>query len=53
MTDQQRISAALRKAAKILAEHIEPGNAKDPEVTINRLLAVLDSEELAAALARG
>jgi hypothetical protein len=51
MTDQQ-ISAALRAAGKILAEHIKPGNAKDAEQTINRLLAVLNSEELAAALER-
>ena len=52
MTDQQKLIDALDKAALIIAEHIEPGHARGPEQTINRLIQLLDSQDLAAAVER-
>ena len=52
MTDVQTLITALEKAGVIIAEHIEPGRARDPEQTINRLIAVLDTQEVALAMER-
>ena len=52
MTDQQILIAAVERAGGIIAEHIEPGHARDPVQTINRLIAVLDTKEVAGAVTR-
>ena len=53
MTDHDNIliHMALREAGKIIGEYLGPG-PRDAERTINRLIAVLDTQELAAALER-
>jgi hypothetical protein len=48
MTDQQLVVSALRQAGLIVAE---PG-ACDADEAITQLIAVLDSQELAAAMKR-
>jgi len=52
MTDVQTLIAAVEKAGGIIADHIEPGRARDPEQTINRLIAVLDTQGVAGAIER-
>jgi hypothetical protein len=52
MTDVQTLIATLERAGVIIAEHIEPGRARDAEQTINRLMAVLDTQEVALAMER-
>jgi integrase len=39
LTDQELIIFALKDAGRIIAEHLEPGRARDPEETITRLRA--------------
>ena len=51
MTDQELILAALRQLGLIVAEHLESG-AHDPAEAITRLIAVLDTQELAEAIVR-
>jgi hypothetical protein len=51
MTDQDLIFCALRKVGLIVAEHIESGSSDADEV-VTQLIAVLDTEELAAAMNR-
>jgi hypothetical protein len=51
MTDQEIILAALRQVGLIVAEHLESGSS-DPEEAITRLVAVLDTQELADAVTR-
>ena len=51
MTDQECIIIALRDATEIIGDYLEPG-PRDAEETINRLIAVLDTQEPAAALER-
>jgi hypothetical protein len=51
VTDQELILAALRQVGWIVAEHIESG-ASDPDEAITRVIAVLDTEELADAINR-
>jgi hypothetical protein len=51
MTDQELLILALREAGQILCEYLEPG-PRDADETITRLIAVLDSQELALAVAR-
>ena len=41
---------ALRQSGVIIAEHLEPGNEIDADETVARLLAVLDRQNLAAAM---
>jgi hypothetical protein len=48
---QELILDALEQAQLILAEYIEPGAARRPDVTIEQLLLVLDRQDLAAAQA--
>ena len=50
-TDRDRVIAALEAAQLILAEYIEPGGPA-AELTVSRLLAVLDNDDLDAALER-
>lgn len=49
--DQQLVLEALENAQRILAEYFEPGGRR-PDLTISRLLHVLDREDLAAAQKR-
>jgi hypothetical protein len=51
MTDQELIFAALRQVGLIIAEHLESG-AIDADEAITNLVAILDTEELAAAMNR-
>jgi hypothetical protein len=50
-TDQKLITTALREAGRIGAEYLEPG-PRNAEETINKLIAVLDRQDLAAAMLR-
>lgn len=52
MKDRDLVLEALEDAQRILAEHVEPGRRQNPLLTINRLLDILDREELVAAQAR-
>ena len=52
MTDQQQAINTLRTAGRIIAEYLEPGLRPDADETLTRLIAVLDTQELAAALER-
>jgi hypothetical protein len=52
MTDQEKIIDALDQAGNVLAEYVEPGNARSAEQTIGRLISVLDNQDLAAAVER-
>ena len=51
MKDQAIVVTALNEAALIIGDYLEPGR-KDPIATINRLIEVLDNQELAAAIER-
>jgi hypothetical protein len=51
MTDQELLISTLRKAGQILGDYLAPG-PHDADETITRLLAVLDTQELAGALDR-
>jgi hypothetical protein len=51
MTDQELIFATLRQVGSIIAAHLESG-PRDADEVITRLLAVLDTPELAAAMDR-
>jgi hypothetical protein len=52
MKDQAIVLAALNEAGLIIGGYLEPGHPRDPVATINRLIAVLDSQKLAAAIER-
>ena len=52
MTDQQILVAAIEKAGVVIADHIDPSRISDPEKTIDRLVAVLDTQEVAGAVTR-
>ena len=51
MTDAELIVRAVREAQLLLAGYLEPGH-RDCEATINRLLAILDRNDLVAAIDR-
>jgi hypothetical protein len=51
MTDQELLISALREAGQILSKYLEPGR-RDADETITRLIAVLDTQELALAVER-
>jgi hypothetical protein len=51
MTDQELVFSALRQVGLIVAEHLESGADHADEV-ITQLIAVLDTQELAAAMNR-
>lgn len=51
MTDQQLVVSALRQVGFILAEHLEL-HVCDADESITRLVAVLETQELADAIRR-
>jgi hypothetical protein len=51
MTDQELIFFTLRQVGLIVAEHLE-SSTSDADEIITQLIAVLDTEELAAAMNR-
>jgi len=51
MTDQELVLSALRQVGLIIAEHLELGMTDADEV-ITRLVAVMDTNELAEAINR-
>ena len=51
MTDQELIFFALHQVGLIVAEHLE-SSTSDADEIITQLIAVLDTEELAAAMNR-
>jgi hypothetical protein len=52
LTDQEVIISALKDAGRIIAEHLEPGRARDPEETVTRLIRTLDRPEITRAIER-
>jgi hypothetical protein len=52
MTDQERINRAMSEACAILSEYGEPGDVRNPNATVKKLIAVLDTPELTAARER-
>jgi hypothetical protein len=51
VTDQELIFSALRQVGLIVAEHLE-SRTSDADEVITQLIAVLDTQELAAAMNR-
>jgi hypothetical protein len=51
MTDQQLLILTIREAGRVITEHLEP-DGRDAAQTLSRLIAVLDTEDLARALER-
>jgi hypothetical protein len=51
MTDQAIVTDTLNQAAMIVGDYLS-GLPRDPIATINKLIAVLDNQELAAAIKR-
>ena len=51
VTDQELVLAVLREVGSIIAEHLETA-ASDGDEAIFRLVAVLDTQELADAINR-
>jgi hypothetical protein len=49
--DQDTVLLTVEDARRILGEYIEPG-PRDPMVTVDRLIAVLDRDEFIHALDR-
>jgi hypothetical protein len=52
MTDQQILVDAIEKAGVVIADYLDPSLITDPEQTIDRLIAVLDTQDVAGAVAR-
>jgi hypothetical protein len=52
VTDQQILIDVIEKAGVVIAEHIDPRITSDPEQTISRLIAVLDTQEVAGTVKR-
>jgi hypothetical protein len=52
MTDQQLAVKALRQAGQIIGEYLDPKDQTGPLVALHKLIEVLDTQELAAALDR-
>ena len=52
ITDQQLIATTLHEASRIVADYLDPRRRVDPDETITRLIAVLDRQDLAAAIRR-
>ena len=49
--DQNTLIRAVEDARRILGEYIEPG-PRDAEQTLSRLIAVLETQDLASAIER-
>jgi hypothetical protein len=52
MTDREIVLKALEDAQQILAEFLEPGQPRNAEFTIERLMLALDNDDLADAQRR-
>jgi hypothetical protein len=52
MNDQAIVIAAINEAGAVISEYLEPGRPRDPVATIDRLIEILDSQKLAAAIKR-
>jgi hypothetical protein len=52
MTDQQLLISTIREGGRIIAEHLEPGAPPDAAQTLSRLIGVLDTKDLTAAIER-
>ena len=50
MTDRELIITALRQSGVIIPEHLEQENQIDADETIARLIAILDRQDLVAAM---
>ena len=50
--DQDTLVRAIEDARRILGEYIEPGRPRDAARTVERLLAVLDRNDVIPALDR-
>jgi hypothetical protein len=50
MTDQELIITALRQSGVSVTEHLKPANQIEADETIARLIAILDRQDLAAAM---
>ena len=51
MTDQELLISTIQEARLIIAEHLKPGGREVKE-TLSWLIALLDNEDLAAAIER-
>ena len=51
MTDQELLVSTVRAAGRIIAEYIEPDGLTSEE-TLARLIAVIDTDDLARAVER-
>jgi hypothetical protein len=49
MGAEERVLKSVQDAQRVLGEYIAPGD-RDPEMTINRLLTILDDEKLVKAV---
>jgi hypothetical protein len=52
MTDQELINRAMRESRAILSDYLDRGHVRNPNATMNQLVAVLDTPQLTAALER-
>jgi hypothetical protein len=52
MTDREIVLKTLDRATAVVSEYLEPGRQRDAVATVNELIAILDNQELAAALER-
>jgi hypothetical protein len=52
MRDEHKLIDAIETAGFIIAQHLDPNQVRDPERNINRLIAVLDTQDLARAIQR-
>ncbi len=50
--DQELITRTLRQAGTIIGNYLEPGHVRNSTATMNRLIARLETQELASALER-
>jgi hypothetical protein len=51
-TDYRTCVDAIREARRILGRYIEPAQPRDAAATINRIMEVLDNDDIDAALNR-
>jgi hypothetical protein len=52
LKDRDILNTALKSAALIVGDYLEPGSPKDAVVTIKRLIEVLEDPKLSAAIER-
>lgn len=51
MSDQKLLITALHDAGRVIAEYLQPG-PRDADKSIQKLIAILDRQDLAAAMRR-